>query len=107
MSFFNIENLAQILVDSNNFTELETVYRYLTYMIQCTGEQKDNMHISQNERHLLYRSLIEVKQSMMKSLYKSDIKFENFMDLRGKNIYKTYDQIGTQKSIESMSLRND
>ena len=86
MSFINAENIAQALVDVNNSVQLESIYRFLTFLISCSEDSKESIHISSHEKSLLNGCLINVKQSMIKCLYKNRIKFDNFMDIRGQNL---------------------
>ena len=86
MAFLNAENIAQTLVDVNNSVQIESIYRFLTFLISCSSDSKESIHISNQEKSLLNGCLINVKQCMIKCLYKNRIKFDNFMDIRGQNL---------------------
>ena len=74
-----INDFANKTVNEAPIQEVDTLYRMLNFLTDITETSRNSMHITENERHCLFRSLLETKQAIVKSISNDQKKLEIFL----------------------------
>ena len=77
-----INEFAERTAKTANLREVEILYRMLNFLTDVTEKSRNNIHLTETERHCLFRSLLETKQAIIKELSKKPDMFRIFLTKR-------------------------
>ena len=75
-----INEFANKAVRDASPNEIDILYRMINFLCDITERSREVIHITDRERHHLFRSLIETKQAIIKSINKDPAKFNAFLN---------------------------
>ena len=74
-----INEFASNAVKNTPPNQIDTLYRMINFLCDVTERTRENVHINDRERHYLFRSLIETKQSLIKNISRDQKKYDTFL----------------------------
>ena len=74
-----IDEFASKTVKEASTQEIDVLYRMLNFLTDITETSRNSMHVTEIERHCLFRSLLEMKQAIVKNISKDHKKFNTFL----------------------------
>ena len=75
-----INEFANKAVRDASPNEIDIVYRMINLLCDVTERPREVIHITDRERHHLFRSLVETKQAIIKSINTDPVKFNAFLN---------------------------